>query len=127
MEDVLVVLFLIVFLAVIALLIAARWRIFQKAGRPGWTSIVPIYSTIVLLEIVKRPTWWILLLIFIPFVNVIIYLLVNIDLAKAFNKSEGFGVGLSFLSFVFYPILGFGDAEYQLGEKNTELEDHLVA
>ena len=84
---------------------------FTKAGQPGWAAIVPVYNLIVLLQIVGRPLWWILLML-IPLVNFVIAILVYIDLAKSFGKSTGFGIGLVFLSFIFFPILGFGDARY---------------
>ncbi len=111
MED-LGAIFWIIYLAVIIVIIAAFWKVYAKAGKPGWAAIVPIYNLIVLLEIVGRPLWWFFLFL-IPGVNFIIGIIVDIDLAKSFGKSTGFGVGLFFLGFIFYPILGFGDAEYQ--------------
>jgi hypothetical protein len=101
----------VVWLAIVVFLIASGWKIFTKAGKPGWAVIVPIYNIIVMLEIVGRPVWWILLLI-IPFVNFIVGILVAVDLAKAFGKSVVFAVGLILLPFIFYPILGFGSATY---------------
>ena len=105
----------VVYLAVIVLLIAATWRIFTKAGEPGWAALIPIYSTLVLLRVVGRPWWWILLFL-IPLVNLIFLIILDIDLARAFGKRGGFAVGLIFLPFIFYPILGFGSAEYQRAE-----------
>lgn len=64
------------------------------------------------MKIVGRPVWW-LLLFFIPVVNFIVGILVSIELAKAFGKGTGFGVGLVLLPFIFVPLLGFGDARYQ--------------
>jgi hypothetical protein len=93
--------------------IAAMWKIYTKAGRPGWAAIIPFYNIWVLLEIIGRPGWWILLF-FIPFVNIIIALLVSIDLAKSFGKSAAFGIILLFFfNAIGYLILGFGDAEYK--------------
>lgn len=103
---------LIIELAIVAFLIAALWRLFSKAGKPGWAAIVPIYNLIVLLEIVGRPLWWFVLML-IPCVNIVVIFLVYIDLAKAYGKGTGFGIGMIFLPFIFLPILGFGDAEYQ--------------
>ena len=104
--------FLIVWLAFIVVLIAALWKVFAKAGQPGWAAIIPIYNTIVLLQIAGRPIWWIVLLI-IPLVNIIVSVIVMIDVAKSFGKGAGFGIGLWLLGFIFFPILGFGSAEYQ--------------
>jgi hypothetical protein len=103
--------FLIIMLAFAALMIASLWKVFSKAGRPGWAAIIPVYNAIVLLEIAGKPIWWIILLM-IPLVNIIIAIVVYIDLAKSFGKSAGFAFGLLFLSFIFFPILGFGGARY---------------
>ena len=103
--------FLLVMLACAVIMIASMWKVFTKAGQPGWAAIVPVYNLIVLLQIVGKPLWWILLML-IPLVNFVIVILVYIDLAKSFGKSTGFGIGLVFLSFIFFPILGFGDARY---------------
>jgi hypothetical protein len=102
--------FWICYSAVIIFLIAAIWKVFAKAGQPGWASIIPIYNWIVLCKIVGRPAWWVLLLLIcFP----IFYIIICIDLAKSFGKGGGFAVGLILLSVVFFPILGFGNAQYQ--------------
>lgn len=98
-------------LALAILVIAGWWMVFKKAGQPGWAAIVPIYNYVVLLNVVGRPLWWILLFL-IPLVNIAIAIVIHIDLAKSFGKGAGFGVGLALLSFIFYPILGFGEARY---------------
>jgi Family of unknown function (DUF5684) len=99
-------------LAIIVFVIVALWKVYAKANKPGWAAIIPIYNIIVLLEIVGRPLWWIILML-IPFVNIVIMIIVAIDLAKSFGKGTGFGIGLALLGIVFYPILAFGDAQYQ--------------
>ncbi len=102
----------LVYLAIVVLVIAGFWKVFTKAGRPGWAAIVPIYNIYILLKIAGKPGWW-LVLFFIPIVSIVIAILVSIEVAKAFGKGTGFGLGLAFLGFIFYPILGFGDAKYQ--------------
>ena len=92
-------------------LLICRWRICKKAGKEGWESLIPIYNIIILLEIVKKPTWWIFLLL-IPIYNIYIILIINIRLAKFFGKGDLFGVLLTFFNFIFEPILAFGDANY---------------
>jgi len=99
-------------LAICILSIAGFWKTFVKAGKPGWGIIIPIYNIILLLQIAGRPWWWIFLM-FIPLVNFVIAIIVAIDVAKNFGKDVVFGLGLAFLGFIFYPILGFGDAQYQ--------------
>ncbi|QDV81451.1 DUF5684 domain-containing protein [Stieleria sp.] len=105
-------LILVIQLVIIVVIVAGLWKTFEKAGKPGWGAIIPIYNVVLLLQIAGRPIWWILLLL-IPLVNFIIAIIVSIDIAKHFGKGVGFGIGLAFLGFIFYPILGFGDAKYQ--------------
>lgn len=94
-------------LVLMVLLVVSFWKIFTKAGKPGWAAIVPIYNLIVYLQIVNRPVWWIILL-FIPIVNIVIAIILTNDLAKAFNKGIGWTIGMLLLGVVFYPMLAFG-------------------
>ncbi|QLH80075.1 signal peptidase I [Halosimplex rubrum] len=90
--------------------VAGVWKTFEKAGQPGWAAVVPVYNVYVLVaEIADRDILWVLLSIFVPIAAVI----PMIDVAKAFGKGTGYGVGLAFLGFVFFPLLGFGDARYR--------------
>jgi hypothetical protein len=107
----------IIYAAIIVLMFASMWKVFSKAGKPGWACIIPIYNIIVLLEIVARPTWWILLYL-IPGVNFVIQIIVLLDVAKAFGKGAGFAVGMIFLPFIFWPMLGFGSAQY-IGDRGA--------
>jgi hypothetical protein len=102
----------IIALLVAVVLIVAMWKVFTKAGQPGWASIIPIYNIYIWCKIVGRPAWWIILML-IPLVNFIICIILCIDLAKSFGKGAGFGIGLAFLGIIFLPILGFGSAQYQ--------------
>ena len=101
----------IIYIAIIVLMIAANWKIFTKAGKPGWAAIIPIYNIIVLLEIIGKPVWWIILL-FIPIVNIVIGIIMVHGLSKSFGKGVGYTLGLIFLGIIFYPLLGFGDDKY---------------
>jgi|WetSurMetagenome_2_1015567.scaffolds.fasta_scaffold57714_3 hypothetical protein len=102
----------LLYMVVIVFYVFCMWKVYVKAGKPGWAAIIPIYNVLVQLEIVGRP-WWYLLLLFVPLVNVVIGIMILFDLAKVFGKGTGFGFGLLFLSFIFIPILAFGDARYQ--------------
>jgi hypothetical protein len=104
--------FFVVWLAIVALVIAGFWKVFVKAGEPGWAALVPIYNLVVLLKIAGKPLWWLLLLL-IPFVNFIALILVGMGVAQNFGKSSGFGIGLGLLAPIFYPMLGFSDAVYR--------------
>lgn len=92
--------------------IAAMWKVFEKAGKPGWAAIIPIYNAIVIIQIAGKPVWWFLLYL-IPLVNIVVAVIVMHNLAKNFGKGVGFTLGLIFLGFIFFPILAWGDAQYQ--------------
>lgn len=111
----------IFWLAIVVLVYAGLWKIFVKAGKPGWAAIVPIYNLIVLIEIVGKPMIWILWLI-IPCVNIVFAVWLYNLLSKSFGKTEGYTAGMIILPFVFIPMLGFGDATY-LGPSAAEAQN----
>ena len=92
--------------------VAGTWRVYEKAGQPGWACLIPVYKFIVLLRIAGE-RWWCILLMLIPGINAIVYLLIIRDVARRFGKGALFTVGLWCAGFVFYPILGFGRAQYR--------------
>jgi hypothetical protein len=93
---------MIIWLAVVLLMVISMWKVFTKAGKPGWAAIVPLYNIIVLIQIAGKPLWWIIIYPFIVF-----------PLAGKFGKGAGFGLGLLILPFIFWPMLAFGSATYQ--------------
>lgn len=101
----------LIYLAIIVGVFAGLWKTFEKAGHPGWAAIIPIYNAYIMLQIAKRPAWWLILFI-IPFVGIIVAIIMSLDIARKFGKSALFGIGLAFLGFIFYPVLGFSDATY---------------
>jgi hypothetical protein len=107
-------------IVVFLLIIVALWKIFIKAGRPGWASIIPVYNIIVELQIIGKPVWWIFLLL-IPVVNVVIAFIIAIELAKKFGKSSAFGFFLlGLFGFIGYPIIAFDDSKYISGSTVTD-------
>ncbi|HUL58852.1 MAG TPA: DUF5684 domain-containing protein [Anaeromyxobacteraceae bacterium] len=100
------------YLVFLVLAIIGMWKTFSKAGLPGWGVLVPFYNVYLLMKLAGRPGWW-LILALIPIVNIVIVILVSMDVARLFGKGAGFGFGILFLPFVFFPVLGFGDARYQ--------------
>lgn len=114
----------IIAIPIVVFLLASMWKVYKKAGYEGWECIVPIYNIYILCKIAGKNGWWVLWLI-IPYIGIIFHVIVNIEIAKKFGKSVGFGIGLVFLSFIFWPILGFGDAIYQ-DKKEISIEDNLV-
>lgn len=113
---------LLITIALVVLIVASQWKVYTKAGEPGWACIVPIYNIIVLLKIAKKPMWYFILLL-IPFINIIMIFVVYIAIAKNFGKGAGFGVGLALLGFIFFPILAFGDAKY-IGEDDLGFNEN---
>jgi hypothetical protein len=91
--------------------IVAVWKIFEKAGKPGWKSIIPVYNLIVIFDILGKPWWWILFLL-IPGLHIIIPIWMIILLGERFGKSDLFIIGLQLFGFIMIPILAFSDAEY---------------
>lgn len=103
---------MLVWLAIVVVVIAGGWKVFAKAGEPGWAIIIPFFNIYIMLKIVGRPAWW-LVLYLIPVVNFVIALIVAIDLAKSFGQSAAFGILLLFLlAGIGFLILGFGSAKY---------------
>ena len=107
--------FLIYFVLFTLVITVSMWKIFVKAGKAGWASLIPIYNSIVMLEIAKLPIWYILLM-FVPIVNIIISVVIMAKMAKAFGKGTGFVLGMLFLPLIFYPILAFGKSKYIIEE-----------
>jgi hypothetical protein len=101
----------ILYLAIVVLMIVSMWKVFTKAGKPGWAILIPIYNIIVLLEIVGKPWWWLLLML-IPVVNIVFAIWTINLLSKSFGKDVGFTIGIILLGFIFIPILGLGSAQY---------------
>jgi hypothetical protein len=106
------IIFVLVWLSIVVFAIVCQWKVFAKAGKPGWACIVPIYNFIVLLEIVNKPWWWLLLML-IPLVNIIFIIIILNRVSKSFGKSEGFTVGLVLLGIIFWAILAFDKSEYK--------------
>lgn len=109
-------------LTIVVLTIIGMWKVFEKADQPGWAAIIPIYNLIIMLEIAKKPIWWIILF-FIPLVNIVFAIITYHAISVKFGKDAGFTVGLILLPFIFWPILGMGDAKYEDAEVIDEESD----
>ena len=97
---------------IVVLTIVAYWKIYEKAGQPGWASLIPIYNMYIILKIVGKPGWWLLVIIFFPPVGVFLAIWMTNLLSKSFGRGIICTLGLLFLSPIFYMVLGFGDAKY---------------
>lgn len=103
--------YMVVVLAIAVISLVGMWKIFVKAGKPGWGAIIPIYNLYCLYEM-SFGTGWLFLLSFVPCVNAVMMIVMWIKLGQAFGKSAAFGIGILFFPFVFLPMLGFGDAQF---------------
>jgi len=123
--------------------LVSTWRIFAKAGRPGWASVVPIYNSVLLFQIAGQPAWQgvtvflcavasrllqlfpepsparIAIGLVFSIVALGLSFVVGYSLAEKFGKGRAFGTGMALLPFVFYPILAFGDAQYDDDDAGT--------
>ncbi|MFT4661637.1 MAG: hypothetical protein ACI8XB_001915 [Patiriisocius sp.] len=100
------------------LLAAGTWYMFEKAGKPGWGFLIPIYNLILMCEIAKKPGWWVVMF-FIPIANIIFLIMMFDGISKNFGKDSGFTVGLIFLRQIFFAVLGYGSAVYVDGAKQS--------
>lgn len=98
-------------LLIVAFMIASMWKIFTKAGEPGWAAIVPIYNVLVLAKISGKDWWW-GLLTFIPCVGTVISIIMTVGMARNFGKDIGYAIGIILLPFIFLPMLAFGGATF---------------
>lgn len=114
--------FMLLYLAVIVVMVASLWKLFTKAGKPGWASIVPIYNNIVLLEIIGRPWWWLLIIMLVPFLGLWVAIVVMLDTAKAYGKSTGYGILLALVPVIGFPMLAFSKNANYVGPVAQGLE-----
>lgn len=105
---------LLAYVGMLLVIIASMWKVFTKANQPGWAVLIPIYNLYVMMKIGDN-SGWLLLLMVIPILNIYAAGKMHVGIAKAFGKGIGWGVGLWFLPFIFFPMLGFGDATYRGG------------
>jgi Family of unknown function (DUF5684) len=118
--------FIAFYIALIIFMVVVYWKIFEKAGQPGWASIVPFYNTYVLIvNILQMPPIWFWLLL-VPCANIVVLLIlvfmIPFKLAEKFGKDTGFAIGLLLLGIIFLPILAFGDARYRGGRGRKRME-----
>ncbi|BCS89676.1 DUF5684 domain-containing protein [Pseudodesulfovibrio sediminis] len=99
-------------LIIIIAVFAGLWKTYAKAGEPGWACLIPVYNLWVLVRIAGREWYWFVLFL-IPLINIIVFIIISLDITKRFKQPMPFAAGLFLLPWIFYPILGFGSAQYQ--------------
>jgi len=114
-----------VLLAIIAIWLISLWKVFTKAGQPGWAVLIPIYNLIVLLRIAGLAWYWVFapLILLIPVLGAIAYTVLAVmcihRISTRFGQGVGFTIGLTLLGPIFWLILGFGDSKY-IGEQPAQ-------
>ena len=111
MESAAIATVIVIVVVVIVFALVTMWKLFVKAGRPGWACLIPYYNVYIMIKIAGKPGYWLALML-IPFVNIVLEIMVLAGIANKFGKGGGFAVGLIFLPFIFFPILAFGSATY---------------
>mgnify|MGYP000071290673 CR=1 FL=1 len=118
--------FWVLSMALSILMIISLWKIFKKAGKPGWASIIPIYNIYIMCEIAEKE-WWYVLLSCVPFANIYAMVVLYNGMAKRFGKSGGFVAGMILLPVIFFPMLAFGkDAAIVNNQPNTSNENNMA-
>lgn len=120
MDPMVYSLMLVLWLALAVLMIVSLWKLFKKAGKPGWASIVPFYNTWVMVEIAGLSALWFVLL-FIPFVNIVAIVFIYNGIAKAFGKGAGTTALMIFFPYVMFPYLGLSKKVTYQGEPQDNL------
>lgn len=116
---------IILFTVVLCLIsIISNWKIFNKAGKPGWASIIPFYNYVVMIQIAKLSMIY-LLLMFVPIAQIYAIFKINIEIAKKFGKSAGFGIGMTLVPIIFVPLLAFSDNTYEDNKVENTKEENL--
>jgi hypothetical protein len=92
--------------------IVCLWRVFGKAGEPGWYAIIPIWNAIVMLKIAGKPWWWIFLF-FIPILNIVLFVMAMLGFGRAFGKGGAFSFFLLFcFQIIGIAIIAFDSSRY---------------
>ncbi|MCW3083996.1 MAG: lepB [Bacteroidetes bacterium] len=87
--------------------IIGLYKLFPLAGEAAWKALIPGYNFIVWLKIIKRPWWWIFLII-TPGVNFLMYAIMCLLMAKAFNKRTAQDKVIAFLAgYIYLPYIAF--------------------
>lgn len=77
------------------------WKLYKKANKKAWEAFVPVYNGIVLMKIINRPVWWVILL-FLPVVNIIMFIVIWVETARSFGKNTYIDTFLAVVSLGFY-------------------------
>lgn len=112
--------------------VVAMWKVFVKAGKPGWAALIPIYNIYIMCEIAEKE-WWYILLLCVPILNIYAMFVIYDGIAKKFGKTTGFTIGMMFLPYIFFPILAFGknnnveSTTQPVANENADINNNYVA
>jgi signal peptidase I len=116
----------IIFLILVLISFAGLYKIFEKAGLPGWKALIPVYNFWVVGTIINRPKWWGLIMI-VPGVNLIMYGVYGFHLARAFKKRTTNDLLLaSLMPYLYFAYLGFTKEIKYFGVKDIKSESAFI-
>ena len=125
-----VIIFTVIALILAILQIISMWKIFKRAGLPGWLCLVPYVSDYGIVKVAGFDGTLSALAFgctLIPTIDFFTFSFLTYKIARSYGKGWGFGIGLMLLPFIFYPMLSFGNEAYQrepikLGKKFLGME-----
>lgn len=92
----------IIFILVIQVIhFLGTWKLYIKAGRKPWEAAIPVYNAIVLMQIIRRPKWWVILL-FIPIINLLMFPVIWVETIRSFGRNSLLETWLVILTLGFY-------------------------
>ncbi|RMG18412.1 MAG: signal peptidase I [Bacteroidetes bacterium] len=111
--------FALIFLFVFVAFKVAQYKLFEKAGKPGWAALVPVYGNYLWLQLIGKPWWWLVLLYF-PILGILVFVSMLIELAKAYGKYDlKHHAAALLLPFYFFPRIAFDPKVAYLGPPHT--------
>lgn len=114
------VIFLVIILAIYIYMAICLMKMAKKTNTPNaWFAWIPILNTVLMIQIAKKPIWWIILF-FIPIVNIVIAILIWMGVAKQLGKPEWMGV------LMIIPIVNFIIAGYLAFSKNNSVSPQPI-
>lgn len=92
---------LIVFILIQLIHGLGTWKMYVAAGFKAWQAFVPVLNAVTLMKIMNRPWWWTILL-FLPVVNLLMFIVIWVDTLRSFGYNKTIDTTLGVVTFGFY-------------------------